>query len=366
MDFISELPESMTGHDCILVIVDKLTKYALFIPTATKLTELECARLFFKEVITKFGIPRQIITDRDVRWRGIFWNEICSLMGMKRALTTSYHPQADGQTEVMNQYLEIALRAYIGTEAKKSQWDEHLGGLALSFNSSQHSSTGFAPAYLLRGYLPMTSSTILGNTDAISQDLSKVEVADDKALELAAEFEAKRRRTQDSLIRAQLSQEKAYNEGRLTYEFEVGDLVVLNRDSLKLRRDDEGRGRKLMPKYKGPFEISEKISAVTYRLRMPASYGLHPVISIAHLERYESSPPEWKDRPSIQSKREGFDTLMEFEVEDVIGEKWRKLRNGRRERIYKVRYKGYGPEHDTWEPRRNLKNTPEVLKKWEE
>jgi hypothetical protein len=112
MDFIPELPES-NGFTNILVVVDKLTKYALFIPTTNEVTEVETAELFFNHVITHYGIPRQVITDRDTRWRGEFWKEICRLMGMQRALTTAHHPQADGQTEIMNQGLEIALRAYV-------------------------------------------------------------------------------------------------------------------------------------------------------------------------------------------------------------------------------------------------------------
>ena len=146
MDFIPELPLS-NGFDNILVIVDKLTKYAIFIPTTVKINEVETARLFFKHVITKFGIPRQIISDRDTRWRGDFWKEICRLIGMKRSLTTSYHPQADRQTEVMNQGLEISIRAYIGPE--RDDWSDLLDVLALSYNTSPHTATGFTPAYLL-------------------------------------------------------------------------------------------------------------------------------------------------------------------------------------------------------------------------
>jgi hypothetical protein len=72
MDFIAELPKSRNGCDVILVVVDKLTKYALFIPTVGTLSEKETAALFFKHIVTKFGIPRQVISDRDTWWRGVF------------------------------------------------------------------------------------------------------------------------------------------------------------------------------------------------------------------------------------------------------------------------------------------------------
>ena len=69
IDFILELPSS-SGFDNILAIVDKLTKYATFIPTTISITEVETAKLFFHHIISKFGIPQQEITDRDARWKG--------------------------------------------------------------------------------------------------------------------------------------------------------------------------------------------------------------------------------------------------------------------------------------------------------
>ena len=158
MDFIPELPLS-NGYDNILVIVNKLTKWAVFIPCQTSITDVQTTELFFKHILCKYGIPQQIITDRDTRWRHTFWAEVCRLMGMKRALTTSYHPQADGQTENLNKTLEIALRAYVGPS--RDNWAGFLEALALSYNTTPHSSSGYAPAYLLFGYSPVTSSTLL-------------------------------------------------------------------------------------------------------------------------------------------------------------------------------------------------------------
>jgi len=108
MDFIPELPGS-SRYDDILVIIDKLMKYTIFIPTTTMITEKGTAELFFQHMITQYRIPRQVISDRDTQWKGEFWKKICDWMGMKRALTTAYHPQAAGQTKIMNQTLEIFL-----------------------------------------------------------------------------------------------------------------------------------------------------------------------------------------------------------------------------------------------------------------
>jgi hypothetical protein len=165
MDFIPELALS-SGFDNILVIADKLTKYAIFIPTTYCLhSEVKTAKLFFNHVISKFSMPQQVITD--ARWKGGFWKEICKRMGMIRSLTTAYHPQADGQTEVFNQSLEISLHAYISL--RRNDWVNYLDTLALSYNTTPHMATGFAPTYLPRGYIPTTGSTLVHCPEGISR-----------------------------------------------------------------------------------------------------------------------------------------------------------------------------------------------------
>lgn len=368
MDFIPKLPIS-NGFDNILVIVDKLTKYAVIIPTMTRITEEETARLFFKHVISKFGIPRQVISDRDTRWRGDFWKEICRLMGMRRSLTTSYHPQADGQTEILNQGLEISIRAYIGPN--RDNWSDMLDALSLAYNSSPHTAMGFSPAYLLRGFQPITSTTILGRPSNIDRtkilDSGNVdqETLHNKVLNLVEGFTAERTRARDTLTPGQVFQKRSYNKGQLNSEFEEGDKVVINRRNLGLLKDEKGRGDKLLTRYEGPFEIIKKISAVAYRLRMPASYGMHPVLNIEHLEKYQESPGEFGERPQLKTGRLSFDALPEYEVDRIVAERMRKGRNGRKIPIYHLQYTNYGPEGDTWETRQNLKNAPEVLREWE-
>lgn len=303
MDFIPQLPLS-DGYDNVLVVVDKLTKYAMFIPTTTKVDQFETVRLFFHHVISKFGIPRQVISDRDLRWSKIFWTEVCQLLGTKRSLTTAYHPQADGQTEIVNQGLEISLRAYIGPS--RNDWNQHLDALALTYNTSTHTSTGFSPAYLLRGYQPETASTLINQPKGTTRPSNKTftaeteqdQVLHKQALNMVEQFKADRHWAQESLLLSQVFQRRAYNNGRLNIKYKVGNLVLLNPHSLNLLRSEQGRRGKLLMRYDGPFEITDKLSAVSYRLRMPASYGIHPVLNIAHLEKYQKSPPEFGEWPT--------------------------------------------------------------------
>ena len=290
-------------------------------------------------------------------------------MGMKRSLTISYHPQADGQTEILNQGLEISIRAYIGPD--RDNWNGMLDALALSYNSSSHTATGFSPAYLLRGFQPITSTSILSQpanidrTEISNSGTDDRKTLHDRALNLVEGFTAERTKARDTLALGQIFQKKAYNKGRLNWEFKEGDKVVINRRNLGLIRDEKGRGDKFLARYEGPFEIIKKISAVAYRLRMPGSYSIHPVLNIEHLEKYKESPSEFGERPQLKTNRLDFDALPEYEVDRIVAERTRKGRNGRKIPIYHLRYTNYGPESDTWETRQNLKNAPDILHDWE-
>lgn len=189
-------------------------------------------------------------------------------------------------------------------------------------------------------------------------------VINDKAQNFADEFETNRSGAKEALLLAQVFQKRAYNNGRLTTEFEEGDFVVLNPHSLNLLREEKGRGKKLLMKYDGPFEIIRKLSPVTYQLRLPVSYGLHPVLNIAHLESYRKSPADLDtDRPSKSLNRDDFDAKPEVGIERILAERWRKI-HGRRIQQFKVRWEGFGPEDDEWLTKRALRNAPAILEDW--
>lgn len=341
MDFITELPQS-EGYDAILVVVDKLTKYGLFLPVHTTDNTKETALIIFKKVVIHFGLPIQIVSDRDRSWTGVFWTEVCSKLGIQCLLSTAYHPQTDGQTEILNQLLEISLRAYVNEEL--NDWASKLSSFTLSYNTSVHSSTNYSPSYLLRGYHPRTVGSLLslenGPINGLKEDIPRKLVTknmnDPEAQEFLEDFLYHRNIAKESLSLAQAYQEKYYNDGRLTRIFEVGDLVLINIHSLNLLRTFEGKGRKLLPRFEGPFKVLERISPVAYRLRMPASYQGHPVYNIAHLEPYHEAEDKSIKRPHLRNIQQTFNELKEFEVEDIVDDKQIKGPKGRMVRQYHV------------------------------
>ena len=135
MDFITGLSMTWRHHDSIMVVVDKLTKTAHFILVKSTYEAGDIARIFMKEIFRLHGLPKAIISDRDVKFTSNFWKGLFADLGTKINFSTAYHPQTDGQTERVNQVLEDMLRMYV--MEKPTKWEDylHLVEFAITMNS---------------------------------------------------------------------------------------------------------------------------------------------------------------------------------------------------------------------------------------
>ena len=149
MDFVQGLPMTSHRHNCILVIVDKLTKAAHFI--AGNLTDdaLAIAQKFIKEIFRLHGVPEKIISDRDAKFTSRFWTTLQAALGTQLNFSTSYHPETDEQTERTNQVLEDLLCMYCMDQQTK--WEEYLPLVEFSYNNSFQATIGMAPFEALYG-----------------------------------------------------------------------------------------------------------------------------------------------------------------------------------------------------------------------
>lgn len=135
MDFIEGLPPSQ-GKNAILVVVDRLSKYGHFIAISHPYTATGIADIFLKEIFRLHGMPRSIVSDRDPIFTSHFWETLFKLQGTKLCRSSAYHPQSDGQTEVVNRSVEHFLRCYVAD--KPTNWTELLHWAEWWYNTTFH------------------------------------------------------------------------------------------------------------------------------------------------------------------------------------------------------------------------------------
>ena len=152
IDFITKLPLSQ-GYDSILTITDHdCTKAAIFIPCNKEINVEQTAALYLRQVVTNFGLPNKIISDRDPRFASKFTRELCKLMGIEQNISTAYHPRTDGQSERTNQWVETFLRFV--TNYKQDDWARWLPMAQFAHNNWPSDTTRKSPFFLLMGYNP--------------------------------------------------------------------------------------------------------------------------------------------------------------------------------------------------------------------
>ncbi|GJW34945.1 putative reverse transcriptase domain-containing protein [Tanacetum coccineum] len=149
MDFVTKLPRTQSVNDTIWVIIDRLTKFAHFLPMRETDPMDKLARLYLKEAVTRHEIPVSIIYDRDPRFTSNFWRSFQKAMSTQLDMSTAYHPQTDGQSERTIQTLEDMLHAFVIDFG--NGWERHMTLIEFSYNNSYHASIKAAPFKALYG-----------------------------------------------------------------------------------------------------------------------------------------------------------------------------------------------------------------------
>jgi hypothetical protein len=156
MDFIIGLPKS-GNKSVIMVVVDRLLKYAHFCALQHPFTTSMVAQIFMYKVFKIHGMPHSIVSNRDPTFTRNFWQELFKLQGTQLHLSTTYHPQTDGQIEVVNKCLEPYLRFF--SSENQNQWAQWLPLSEWWYNISYHTATRMTPfeAYMERSHLSFIS-----------------------------------------------------------------------------------------------------------------------------------------------------------------------------------------------------------------
>ena len=149
MDFVTHLPWTPRRHDAMWVIVDRLTKSAHFLAVRMTFTLKEFYRLYIREIVRLHGVLVSIVSDRVPRFTAHFWKSFQKVMGTQLMMSTAFHPQKDGQSEMTIQVLEDMLRARILD--LKGSWEEPLPLVEFGYNNSYQTSIKMTPYEALYG-----------------------------------------------------------------------------------------------------------------------------------------------------------------------------------------------------------------------
>ncbi|KAI0502429.1 hypothetical protein KFK09_017378 [Dendrobium nobile] len=328
MDFIDGLPRS-EGFTVILVVVDRLSKYAHFILLRHPYTAVSVAAAFIREVVRLHGFPASIVSDRDRVFLSQFWKELFRMQGTILKRSTAYHPQTDGQTEVVNRSLETYLRCFASETPRK--WAKWLPWAEYWYNTSYHSASQMTPFKVLYGRDPPHLVHYEKGNTAIFSVEQYLEERDQVLEEL-----------KKHLGRAQQIMKKRADTHRRDIQFEVGEKVFLKLRPYRQRSVANRRNEKLAPRYFGPYEVTGRVGAVAYRLKLPQYATIHPVFHVSQLRRALGEHVASPELPA--SLTEELEVVMEpMELEGV-----RVNKIGTKEVL--IKWKDLPDYEATWEP----------------
>ncbi len=349
MNFVMTLPISQEEYDCMLTIIDKFFKRMTMISSKTTYTAEQWAHLVLERLqIANWDVPAAIINDRDPKFMSDFWKTTFKKLRTSILTSTAYHSQTNEQSERINQTIEIALR-FLLSSTEGSLWPSLLSALQAAFNNSE--------------------TTIEHSPNEVIYEFRTTEIPDliqpqgNPDLNFVAKRSIYRSEATDAISFA-VSKAKAWYDKR-------HKPMILEKDSfafLRLHREYHLPGhpsRKLSQQYCGPFRVQRRVGKLAYKLKLPAHWRIHPIISIAQLEPaperadpYDRSRPSHPDSILVEGDTKEWSS---YEIEKLVDKRFRRYERDSLIKEYLVRWKRYEPEYDEWYDEDLLDNASELI-----
>ncbi|GBG72363.1 hypothetical protein CBR_g11941 [Chara braunii] len=360
MDFMDTLVTSKSGMRQIFVIVDRFSKYARLI-AMSETAKTEYVIMLFKENwVRDFGLPKSIVSDRDVRFTRELWKAAATEQGTQLQMTYGNHPEANGQAEQMNRIVQHLLRHYV--KPNQVDWDEKLALVASLYNNVVHNTTGVSPNSLHLTFRPRLPLDFLlpDNQPTVAPG----------TLEFAYRYEQKKQEAVEHMQKAQAAMIESENKHRRPSTFQVGDRVWVKSSELG---QEFGISRKLMPQYFGPWEVLDVVGTdpdgPSYVIRIPGHLRTYPVFHASKLVVF-------KETDQFPSRRSMLPPTMdgEVDIDDIVDHREMPVQKppGRgRPPKPKLQFRAHfrhhtDPKEDRWFTREELMQTaPQIVARYE-
>lgn len=255
MDILAGLPKTKQGYQYILLVTDSLSHWSEALPMKTQ-EATEVAHLLYKEIFTRYGAPRTLVSDRGQNFMSNIVQILCKIFQVTRHVTSSYHPQSNVACERINSTLAQSLRAYCQKE--QTHWDSVLPSILIAFRMSPSTqSTGFSPYYMVFGKemsLPLDVALLP------SEELHKA--PDAYVKELIYKVKIIQEIAQQNVKDVQKLNKQRYDKKTKEPQFQIRDQVLL-----KIMKRTPEKKHKLQPKWEGPYYIIKVNPNHSFRLR---------------------------------------------------------------------------------------------------
>ncbi|KAL0177344.1 hypothetical protein M9458_026238, partial [Cirrhinus mrigala] len=333
VDFMTDLPSS-DGNTCILVIIDRFSKFCRLIPLKGLPTALETAETLFNHVFRYYGIPEDIVSDRGPQFISRVWRSFFRLLGVTISLFSGYHPQTNGQTERKIQEVGRFLRTFC--HGHQDSWNQFLGWAEYAQNSLRQPTTGLTPFQCVLGFQPPLFPW--------NGEPSEVPAVDYWFRESERVWDAAHHHLQRAVRRSKSIADQRRIQGPA---YAPGQKVWLSTRDIRLRLPS----RKLSPRFVGPFTILEQVKPVTFKLQLPPQYRIHPTFHVSLLKPFHpplipSTEPGHEEEPPPPLLLEDGSI---YSVKEILQSR---RRGGQLQ--YLVDWEGYGPEERLWVPRADI------------
>jgi len=265
MDFIEKLPSSFS-FNTILVIVDRLSKQAIFIPTHDTITSAELARLFVIHVFSKHGVPSHVMSNCGSEFVSHFFRSLGTALDMRLHFTSGYHLEANGQAEWTNQTLEQYLCIYCNYQ--QDNWSKLLPLAEFAYNNAPSATTSVSSFFTNKGY---PNLSVYPERD----------IASSHARDFVLNLDELRDTLKEEIAKAQRQYQPSTDSRRQQPpDFQVGQSVFVRSQYFQMTRPS----KKLSEKYLRPYEIIVQPSPQSFTLCLPDTMrAAHPVFHVSML-----------------------------------------------------------------------------------